>query len=50
MNVVFVPFSLQAYRKTGMYKGVFVFEEFLRKLESTYKTKKIQASDAKMDF
>lgn len=45
-----ITISLQAYRKTGMYKGVFVFEEFLRKLESAHKTKKIQTSDAKMDF
>lgn len=41
---------LQGYRKTGMYKGVFVFEEFLRKLEAAYKPKKIIASDAKMEF
>lgn len=41
----------QAYRKTGMYKSIQIFEEFLRKLESSLKTEaKLETSDAKMEF
>ena len=33
-----------------MYKGMMIFETFLRKLEQSYKGKAITVSDAKMDF
>ncbi|XP_055317856.1 DNA primase small subunit [Sitodiplosis mosellana] len=40
------------YRKTAMYKSVIIFEEFLRKLESSHKNAgtKLEISDAKMEF
>ncbi|XP_031638121.1 DNA primase small subunit [Contarinia nasturtii] len=40
------------YRKTAMYKSVIIFEEFLRKLESSHKNAgtKLETSDAKMEF
>lgn len=45
----FIP--LQTYRKTAMYKSIQIFEEFLRKLESSHKNgAKLETSDAKMEF
>lgn len=41
---------IKDYKKTGMFKGVLVFEEFLRKLELSLKGKARVVSDAKMDF
>lgn len=41
---------IKDYKKTGMFKGVVVFEEFLRKLESSFKGKAIEVSDSKMEF
>ncbi|XP_063226163.1 DNA primase small subunit isoform X2 [Bacillus rossius redtenbacheri] len=38
------------YKKTSMNKGIMVFEEFLRKLENSWKGKRIVASDQKMEF
>ncbi|XP_069689250.1 DNA primase small subunit isoform X1 [Periplaneta americana] len=38
------------YKKTSMLKGVVIFEEFLRKLEQTWKGKRLEASDMKMEF
>ncbi|XP_034241766.1 DNA primase small subunit [Thrips palmi] len=40
------------YKKTSMAKGVVIFEEFVRKLEDTWKGKhiKIEASDATLKF
>lgn len=37
-------------KKTSMNKGIFVFEEFLRKLEQSIKVKAIEVSDLKMEF
>lgn len=41
---------IKDYKKTGIFKGVLVFEEFLRKLEISYKGKAKAVSDAKMEF
>lgn len=41
---------IKDYKKTSMFKGVVVFEEFLRKLESSLKLKAIDVSDQKMEF
>lgn len=41
---------IKDYKKTGMFKGVLVFEEFLRKLENSFKHKAIDVSDKKMEF
>ncbi|KAK3915616.1 DNA primase small subunit [Frankliniella fusca] len=40
------------YKKTSLNKGVVIFEEFVRKLEDTWKGKqiKIEASDASLNF
>lgn len=32
------------YKKTGMLKGIVVFEEFVQKLEQTWKGKRLEAS------
>lgn len=49
--VVVVVVYKQAYRKTAMYKSIQIFEEFLRKLESSFKAgAKLEVSDAKMEF
>jgi DNA primase small subunit len=37
-------------KKTSMFKGMFVFEEFLRKLQQSIKVKAIEVSDLKMEF
>lgn len=37
-------------KKTSMYKGIQIFEEFLRKLESSVKSEAIAISDKKMEF
>lgn len=51
IDFIFLSIFLQTYRKTGMYKSVQIFEEFLRKLESSHKTgAKLEISDAKMEF
>lgn len=55
LNLSLLAFSLpieQTYRKTAMYKSVIIFEEFLRKLESSHKSAgtKLAASDAKLEF
>uniref|UniRef100_A0A1B6BYA8 DNA primase n=1 Tax=Clastoptera arizonana TaxID=38151 RepID=A0A1B6BYA8_9HEMI len=42
--------KVKDYKKTSMKKGVFIFEEFVTKLESTWKGKRIQLSDLKMEF
>ncbi|EDS31751.1 DNA primase small subunit [Culex quinquefasciatus] len=41
---------IKDYKKTSMFKGTVIFEEFLRKLEQTFKGKAILASDRKMEF
>lgn len=41
---------IKDYKKTSMFKGVIVFEEFLRKLESSFKAKAVEISDRKMEF
>lgn len=41
---------IKDYKKTGMFKGVVVFEEFLRKLENSLKAKAIDVSDQTMEF
>ena len=41
---------IKDYKKTSMFKGIYVFEEFLRKLEKTFIGKAIKVSDAKMEF
>ncbi|XP_017485229.1 PREDICTED: DNA primase small subunit [Rhagoletis zephyria] len=41
---------IKDYKKTSMFKGVVVFEEFLRKLETSLKAKAIDVSDKKMEF
>nr|CAD7441324.1 unnamed protein product [Timema bartmani] len=38
------------YKKTKMNKGIMVFEEFLKKLENTWKGKKIELSDRNDDI
>lgn len=45
--------KIQDIKKTSMYKGIKIFEEFLRKLEDTWKDKGatvLKESDNKMDF
>lgn len=41
---------IKDYKKTSMFKGTVIFEEFLRKLEQTFKGKAILTSDKKMEF
>ena len=41
---------IKDYKKTSMFKGVVVFEEFLRKLEQSVKSQAIALSDKKMEF
>lgn len=47
--IVFILFQ-QDYKKTAMFKGVVVFEEFLRKLELSFKGSAKLVSDQKLDF
>ena len=35
---------MKDYKKTSMWKGIVVFEEFLHKLEETWKGKRLEAS------
>lgn len=41
---------IKDYKKTSMFKGIVVFEEFLRKLENSFKGSHIKNSDLKMEF
>ncbi|XP_054258588.1 DNA primase small subunit-like [Macrosteles quadrilineatus] len=41
---------VKGYKKTSLNTSVHIFEEFLRKLEATWKGKKIEISDQKMEF
>lgn len=41
---------MKDYKKTSMLKGIVVFDEFLSKLEQTWKGKRLEASDMKMQF
>lgn len=41
---------IKDYKKTSMYKGILAFEEFLRKLEDSFKGSLIKSSDLKMEF
>lgn len=41
---------IKDYKKTSMFKGIVIFEEFLRKLEQSIKSQAIALSDAKMEF
>ncbi|XP_058125744.1 DNA primase small subunit [Anopheles ziemanni] len=41
---------IKDYKKTSMFKGTVIFEEFLRKLEQTFKGKAAALSDKKMEF
>ncbi|ETN63546.1 DNA primase [Anopheles darlingi] len=41
---------IKDYKKTSMFKGTVIFEEFLRKLEQTFKGKPAPVSDIKMEF
>jgi DNA primase small subunit len=41
---------IKDYKKTSMFKGIVIFEEFLRKLEQSIKSQAIVVSDKKMDF
>lgn len=41
---------IKDYKKTSMFKGAQIFEEFLRKLEQSVKTQAIAVSDMKMEF
>ncbi|XP_053688027.1 DNA primase small subunit [Sabethes cyaneus] len=41
---------IKDYKKTSMFKGTVIFEEFLRKLEQSFKGKAIMVSDKKMEF
>ncbi|KAL9906165.1 DNA primase small subunit isoform 1-T1 [Glossina fuscipes fuscipes] len=41
---------IKDYKKTGMFKGVLVFEEFLRKLESSLRAKFIEQNERKLEF
>ncbi|XP_026471369.1 DNA primase small subunit isoform X2 [Ctenocephalides felis] len=41
---------IKDYKKTSAYKGIVVFEEFLRKLETSLKSIKQEARDIKMEF
>lgn len=42
--------KIKDYKKTSMFKGTVIFEEFLRKLEQTFKGKAAALSDMKMEF
>uniref|UniRef100_A0A182LXE7 DNA primase n=1 Tax=Anopheles culicifacies TaxID=139723 RepID=A0A182LXE7_9DIPT len=42
--------KIKDYKKTSMFKGTVIFEEFLRKLEQTFKGKAAVLSDMKMEF
>uniref|UniRef100_A0A182JS95 DNA primase n=1 Tax=Anopheles christyi TaxID=43041 RepID=A0A182JS95_9DIPT len=42
--------KIKDYKKTSMFKGTVIFEEFLRKLEQTFKGKAAALSDIKMEF
>uniref|UniRef100_A0A182Q2N9 DNA primase n=1 Tax=Anopheles farauti TaxID=69004 RepID=A0A182Q2N9_9DIPT len=42
--------KIKDYKKTSMFKGTVIFEEFLRKLEQTFKGKAVALSDMKMEF
>lgn len=41
---------IKDYKKTSMFKGIVVFEEFLRKLENSFKGSHIKNSDLKLEF
>lgn len=41
---------IKDYKKTSMFKGIVIFEEFLRKLEQSIKSHAISVSDKKMEF
>ncbi|XP_055910383.1 DNA primase small subunit [Eupeodes corollae] len=41
---------IKDFKKTGMFKPVVVFEEFLRKLEKSYKSRAIEVSDTTLEF
>ncbi|XP_055538595.1 DNA primase small subunit [Wyeomyia smithii] len=41
---------IKDYKKTSMFKSTVIFEEFLRKLEQSFKGKAILVSDKKMEF
>lgn len=42
--------KIKDYKKTSMFKGIVIFEEFLRKLHQSLKTKAVEVSDLKMEF
>jgi DNA primase small subunit len=41
---------IKDYKKTSMLKATVIFEEFLRKLETSYRRRAQYASDLKMEF
>lgn len=41
---------IKDYKKTSMFKGIVIFDEFLRKLEQSIKAQAIGVSDKKMEF
>ena len=41
---------IKDHKKTSLFKGTLLFEEFIRKLEQSTKTQAIAVSDKKMDF
>lgn len=41
---------IKDYKKTSIFKGIVIFEEFLRKLEQSIKSHAISVSDRKMEF
>jgi DNA primase small subunit len=41
---------IKDYKKTSMFKGIVIFEEFLRKLEQSVQSQAIALSDRKMEF
>lgn len=41
---------IKDYKKTSIFKGIVIFEEFLRKLEQSIKSQAIAVSDKKMEF
>jgi DNA primase small subunit len=41
---------IKDYKKTSMFKGIVIFDEFLRKLEQSIKSQAIAVSDKKMEF
>lgn len=41
---------MKDYKKTSIWKGIVVFEEFVHELEETWKGKRLEASDMKMQF